>query len=169
VQAGKNSYKRAALFSERTIRPTRRRADVYEPEEALLVSLNDLGRVSPDYIAELCRSPFAEVLPALDGLVFETNGGAFVTAEEYLSGDVRQKLRDAEAAAQFSPAFEKNAAARAAAYRAVILSLLKSSVIHSEGSHLHLIGWSRRGIPHTTQYGVRPGLHAELRRRLGSR
>src|SRR5262245_21384417 len=53
--------------------------------------------------------------------------------------------------------------------RAVILPLLKSPVIYSEGSHLHLIGWLCRGIPHTTQYGVRPGLHAELRRRLGAR
>src|SRR5262249_9594038 len=111
VQTGKNSYRRATLFSERTISPARRRADIYEPKEALLVSLNDRGRVDPDYIAELCRRPFAEVLPALDGLVFETNGGAFVTAEEYLSGDIRQKLRDAEAAAQFSSAFEKNVAA----------------------------------------------------------
>jgi len=111
VQTGKNSYKRAALFSERTIRPARRRADNYEPKEALIVSLNDRGRVDPGYIAELCRKPFSELLPALDGLVFETNGGAFVTAEEYLSGDVRQKLRDAEAAAQFDPVFEKNVAA----------------------------------------------------------
>jgi N12 class adenine-specific DNA methylase len=111
VQTGKNSYRRATLFSERTISPARRRSEIYDPEEALLVSLNDRGRVDPDYIAVLCRRPFTEILPALDGLVFETNGGAFVTAEEYLSGDIRQKLRDAEAAAQFSPAFEKNVAA----------------------------------------------------------
>jgi N12 class adenine-specific DNA methylase len=111
VQTGKNSYRRAALFYESTICPSHRRADIYEPNEALLVSLNDRGRVDPDYIAELCRRPFAEVLPALDSLVYETNGGAFVTAEEYLSGDIRQKLRDAEAAAQFNPSFEKNVAA----------------------------------------------------------
>ncbi len=108
IKTCKNGYKRAALFDQRTIRPARRRIDRCEPKEALLASLNDKGIVDPDYIAGLCRQPISEVLAALEGLVYETPSGEFVTAEEYLSGDVRRRLREAMAAAQFNPAFEKN-------------------------------------------------------------
>ena len=108
IPTGRNGYQRAPLFSERTIRPVRSRSERCEPKEALLISLNDKGRVDPDYIARLCRQPVADVLVALEGLVFETPSSEFVTAEEYLSGDVRQKLREATAAAQFNPMFEKN-------------------------------------------------------------
>ena len=111
IRTGKNRYRRAALFSERTIRPVRRKSDCYEPKEALIISLNDQGRVDPGYIVELCRRPFADLLTALEGLIFETNSGEFVTAEEYLSGDVRQKLREAKAAAHFDLRFAKNVTA----------------------------------------------------------
>lgn len=108
IPAGKNSYNRAPLFSERTIRPTRIQSGDCSPKEALLISLNDKGRVDPDYIVRLCRRPHSESLAELGALVYETPSGEFVTAEEYLSGDVRQKLREAERAADFNPAFQKN-------------------------------------------------------------
>lgn len=108
IQTGKSSYRRAPIFTERTIRPARRRSTQCEPKEALLISLNDKGRVDSDYLAELCRQPLSEILLALEGLIYETPSGDLLTAEEYLSGDVRQKLREAMAAAQFNPAFEKN-------------------------------------------------------------
>ncbi len=108
IPVGKNLYNRAPLFSERTIRPARQQAGRYEPKEALLVSLNDKGRVDLDYIIRLCQRPEEEVLSALDGLIFETPAGNTVTSEEYLSGEVRRKLREAERAAGFNPAFLKN-------------------------------------------------------------
>jgi hypothetical protein len=52
--------------------------------------------------------------------------------------------------------------------RAVILSFLERPIINSESSHLYLIWRSRRRLPHTPQYGIRPDLHAEFRRRPGS-
>lgn len=108
IPVGKNLYNRAPLFSQRTIRPARHQSGRYEPKEALLISLNDKGRVDVGYICRLCQRPHDEILSALEGLIYETPSGEFVTAEEYLSGEVRQKLREAERAAQFNPAFLKN-------------------------------------------------------------
>jgi N12 class adenine-specific DNA methylase len=108
IPAGKNLYNRAPIFSERTIRPARIQSGDCSPKEALLISLNDKGRVDLDYIVRLCRRPYSEALAELGALVYETPSGEFVTAEEYLSGDVRQKLREAERAAEFNPAFQKN-------------------------------------------------------------
>jgi len=111
IPAGKNLYNRAPLFSERTIRPARIQSGDCSPKEALLISLNDKGRVDLDYIVRLCRRPHSEALAELGALIYETPSGEFVTAEEYLSGDVRQKLREAERAAEFNPAFQKNVGA----------------------------------------------------------
>lgn len=108
IPAGKNLYNRAPIFSGRTIRPARIQSGDCSPKEALLISLNDKGRVDPDYIVRLCRRPHSEAMAELGALVYETPSGEFVTAEEYLSGDVRQKLREAERAAEFNPAFQKN-------------------------------------------------------------
>lgn len=111
ISVGKSRYNKAPLFSERTIRPARQHSSRCAPKEALLVSLNDKGRVDLDYIVSLCQLPEPEVLAALDGLVYETPSGEFTTADDYLSGEVRQKLREAERAAQFDPMFQKNVAA----------------------------------------------------------
>jgi N12 class adenine-specific DNA methylase len=108
IPVGKNLYNRAPLFSERTIRPARRQAGRCEPKEALLISLNDKGRVDLDYIVRLCQRSHSEALAELGALIYETPSGEYVTAEEYLSGDVRQKLREAELAAQINPAFARN-------------------------------------------------------------
>ncbi|MCI0524295.1 MAG: hypothetical protein L0Y75_03445 [Acidobacteria bacterium] len=108
IPAGKNLYNRAPIFSGRTIRPARIQSNGCSPKEALLISLNDKGRVDLDYIVRLCRRPHSEALAELGALVYETPSGEYVTAEEYLSGDVRQKLREAERAAEFNPAFQKN-------------------------------------------------------------
>ncbi len=108
IPAGKNLYNRAPLFHQRTIRPARRQSGRCEPKEALLISLNDKGRVDLDYIVRLCERPRDEVLSELEGRIYETTSGEYVTAEEYLSGDVRQKLREAERAAEVNPAFLKN-------------------------------------------------------------
>jgi N12 class adenine-specific DNA methylase len=111
ISAGKDRYNCAPIFTERTIRPGRVQRGQCSPKEALLISLNDVGRVDLDAIVRLCGQPLDEALAALDGLIFETTDGHYVTSEEYLSGEVRQKLREAELAAQFNPVFEKNVAA----------------------------------------------------------
>jgi N12 class adenine-specific DNA methylase len=67
--------------------------------------------VDVPYIARQCLCSLAEVLTTLKGLIYETPVGTYVTAEEYLLGDVRRKLREAERAAECNPAFAKNVAA----------------------------------------------------------
>ncbi|MGH9843330.1 MAG: hypothetical protein ACREEM_31710, partial [Blastocatellia bacterium] len=111
VPTGKDRYARAPIFTQRTICPVRLQPGHCSPKEALLISLNDAGRVDLDAIVRLCGQPLDAVLAALDGLIFETTDGQYVTAEEYLSGEVRQKLREAERASQFNLAFEKNVVA----------------------------------------------------------
>src|SRR4030095_3280214 len=90
IPVGKNVYNRAPLFSERMLRPARRQSGRCEPKEALLISLNDKGRVDLDYIVRLCQRSHSEALAELGALIYETPSGEYVTAEEYLSGDVRQ-------------------------------------------------------------------------------
>jgi N12 class adenine-specific DNA methylase len=111
IPVGKNLYNRAPLFYQRTIRPARQTQAQCTAKEALLICLNELGRVDLPYIARQCQCSQTEVLTALDGLIYETPTGAYVTAEEYLSGDVRQKLREAERAAECNPAYAKNVTA----------------------------------------------------------
>lgn len=111
IPVGKNLYNRAPLFYQRTIRPARQAQAQCTPKEALLICLHELGRVDLPYIAHQCQCSPADVWMALEELIYETPAGGYVTAEEYLSGDVRQKLREAERAAQCNPAFAKNVAA----------------------------------------------------------
>lgn len=111
IPVGKNLYNRAPLFYRRTIRPARQAQAQCTPKEALLICLNELGRVDVSYIARQCQNSQAEILTALDGIIYETPTGAYVTTEEYLSGDVRQKLREVERAAGCNPIFAKNISA----------------------------------------------------------
>jgi N12 class adenine-specific DNA methylase len=101
-------WRKAPFFHTRTIRPLRQCTTADSPKDALLQCLNELGQVDPDFIAGRCGASRAETVAALDGLIYETHDGHYVTAEEYLSGDVRSKLREAEAAAQLNLHFEKN-------------------------------------------------------------
>ncbi|HMY70874.1 MAG TPA: SNF2-related protein [Blastocatellia bacterium] len=111
VPLGKDRYTRAALFTQRTIRPPRVPNAHCTPKEALLIVLNEQGRVDVSAISRLCQQSVSETLAALQGLIYETPSGSFVTAEEYLSGDVRAKLREAQRAAQFNPLFVTNVTA----------------------------------------------------------
>jgi len=111
IPVGKNLFNRAPLFYQRTIQPARQANAQCTPKEALLIGLQELGRVDVSYIARQCQCTLAEILTALEGLIYETPAGGYVIAEEYLSGDVRQKLREAERAAACNPAFTKHVTA----------------------------------------------------------
>lgn len=108
---GKNFWKKSALFTQRTIRPYHRSVHVGSAKEALLVCLNECGRVELSRIAELAGKFAPDVAQALQGLIYELPSGAYQTAEEYLSGSVGQKLREAERAAALNPRFQANVAA----------------------------------------------------------
>ncbi len=101
-------WRKAPFFQTRTIRPHRQSTTADSPKDALLQCLDELGLVDPDFIAGRCGLPRAEAVAALEGLIYETPDGHYITAEEYLSGNVRLRLREAESAAQLNRHFEKN-------------------------------------------------------------
>ncbi|NOT59134.1 MAG: N-6 DNA methylase [Acidobacteria bacterium] len=106
--AGKGSWKKSTLFTQRTIRPNHRAVQSGSAKEALLVCLNEFGEVDLARIAELTGQTSDETADSLQGLSYELPSGLYQTAEEYLSGNVGQKLREAERAASLNPRFQAN-------------------------------------------------------------
>lgn len=107
---------KADMFTKRTIRPERAVTSVDTPAEALAISIGERGRVDLPYMSELLGTPgeYEKIRQELHGVIFKdpmTQGGeenGWVTADEYLSGNVREKLRVAELAAASDPAFAVN-------------------------------------------------------------
>ncbi len=100
---------KATIFTERTIHHRKPVETVAEPKEALLVSLNEQGRVDLDHMSGLLNKPADEFLPDLKGIIFlnpQTN--QWETDDQYLSGNVRDKLVVADAAAVSDPRFAEN-------------------------------------------------------------
>lgn len=108
-------FRKTPLFTTRTIRPLRDKQSADTAQEALLLCLNERGRVCLDFIAEASRKSLDQAREELRGLVFQTPSGEWVTRDEYLSGNVRARLKEAEAAAQFDDAFSENVEALKAA------------------------------------------------------
>jgi N12 class adenine-specific DNA methylase len=100
---------KATVFNERTIHHRRPVESVNSPKEALLVALNERGRVDLDHMAGLLNKPTEEFLPDLKGIIFlnpQTN--EWEIDNHYLSGNVREKLAVADAAAVADPRFAEN-------------------------------------------------------------
>lgn len=107
----KPSATKAAIFTKRVNAPYQEVTHVDTPKEALSVSLNQRGKVDMEHMAQLVGMSEKEVADALDGLVFKTPRGDWESKEQYLSGDVRQKLKEARDAAIDDPSYQKNIAA----------------------------------------------------------
>ena len=108
--------RKADMFTRRTIQPHRPVEHTETAAEALAVSLNELGRVDMEYMSRLCVKSETEIAAELSGVIFRVPGiERYVTADEYLSGNVREKLREAEAAAKADPSFNVNVEALRAA------------------------------------------------------
>jgi N12 class adenine-specific DNA methylase len=105
---------KAAMFTKRTIKQKTVITHVDTASEALAVSLGEKARVDLDYMSGLTGFSHDKLLDDLQGVVFLNIGSAdsqertYVTADEYLSGNVRDKLRKAEAAAKVSPSYSIN-------------------------------------------------------------
>ena len=104
---------KADMFTQRTIRPERVITSVNSPSEALAVSIGEHGKVDLPYMAELLGTP-----GELSGVIFKDPNAdpadpeaGWQMADEYLSGDVRTKLRTAQLAAETNPEFAVNAEA----------------------------------------------------------
>lgn len=110
--------RKADMFTKRTIRQQRTVEHVDTSVEALAVSIAERAAVDLPFMAELTGKSEDEIASELTGVIFrlpapvdESGSPRYVTADEYLSGNVRQKLRDARAAAEISPIFEPNVSA----------------------------------------------------------
>ncbi|WIG19338.1 helicase-related protein [Kocuria rosea] len=103
----------AGLLSERQVQPRRPVLGVDTPDEALAVTLDTLGTVDLPHIARLLGTDEAGAREALGELVYEVPGedGIYETRAEYLSGDVREKLDTARAAATTGARFQTNVTA----------------------------------------------------------
>ena len=100
---------KATIFRERTIHRRQPVQAVNSAKEALLVSLNEDGRVDLDHMAGLLNQPVEEFLPGLRGIVFlNPQSNQWETDDQYLSGNVREKLAVADAAAITDPRFHEN-------------------------------------------------------------
>ncbi len=108
--------RKADMFTRRTIQPHRPVEHTETAAEALAVSLNELGRVDMEYMSRLCGKSETEIAAELSGVIFRVPGEErYATADEYLSGNVREKLREAEAAAKADTSFNINVEALKAA------------------------------------------------------
>ena len=102
---------KADMFTKRTIRPERAVTHVDTPAEALAVSIGEKGKVDLPYMAELLGTPedFGRITGELRGVIFQDpSDQSWKTADEYLSGNVRNKLQIAKLAAANDPAFTVN-------------------------------------------------------------
>lgn len=114
--------RKADMFTKRTIRQQHTVEHVDTAVEALAVSIAEKAKVDLPYMAELTGKPKEELIADLHGVIFqipklfaEDLTPEYVTADEYLSGNVRQKLREAESAARHDPSFAVNVQALQAA------------------------------------------------------
>ena len=108
--------RKADMFTRRTIQPHRPVEHTETAAEALAVSLNELGRVDMEYMSRLCGKSEAEIAAELSGVIFRVPGEErYATADEYLSGNVREKLCEAEAAAKDDASYNINVDALKAA------------------------------------------------------
>lgn len=105
----KASASKADIFSKRTVEAIKEPTSANTPIDGLSLSLAFRGRVDMDYISSLTGKSEAEVVKALGDLIYrnpETN--LYELSEEYLSGNVREKLAYAKEAARTNPAFKRN-------------------------------------------------------------
>lgn len=86
----------------------RRPPEIKTVQDALFVSLDGRGRLDLDHVAALAGMSRAEVIDTLGSEIYEAPNGEWQTSDEYLSGDVRQKLRDAKAAMALDKRFARN-------------------------------------------------------------
>lgn len=111
-----NLKSKADMFTKRTIKPERRVTSVDTPSEALAISIGERGKVDLPFMAQLLGTPedYEAIQTGLRGVIFKDPMApddvevGWQTADEYLSGDVRSKLRIAQMAANRDSAFNIN-------------------------------------------------------------
>lgn len=110
---GKNetieNVEKADIFRKRSVNPIEEATTAENPNDALLISLRNKGAVDLDYMGNLLKDKPESVAAKLSDRIFKDPATeSYVTRDEYLSGNVREKLMQAENAAKQDPSYQKN-------------------------------------------------------------
>lgn len=108
IEQRPESATKADIFARRVLFPPANNIKVHNANDALLASLNYKGKVDLDYMADLYDKPVDEILSELGDAVYSDPIRGVVMADEYLSGDVKTKLEEAQAIAKNNPEFKRN-------------------------------------------------------------
>ncbi len=100
--------RKTAIFERRTLQQHRHAEHVETAAEALAISLNEVGRIHWPLMETLTGHSAKHLQRELDSLIYRNPEGEWETADRYLSGDVRAKLKTAEAAAGLDPSYRRN-------------------------------------------------------------
>lgn len=107
-----NLARKADMFTKRTIKPKTEITSVDNANDALIVSLSEKARVDITFMQKLCNMNMDKMLKDLEGEIFNVpeygEPNQWVTADEYLSGNVREKLKIAEHFAETDERFNVN-------------------------------------------------------------
>ena len=107
-----NLARKADMFTKRTIKPKTEITSVDNANDALIVSLSEKARVDITFMQKLCNMDMDKMLKDLEGEIFNVpeygEPNHWVTADEYLSGNVREKLKIAEHFAETDERFNVN-------------------------------------------------------------
>ena len=108
-----NFIRKADMFSKRTIKPKKEITKVDTANEALIVSLTEKARIDIEFMQSITDKTEDELVKELEGQIFRLpdtplKEKKYVTADEYLSGNVREKLNIARRIAESNPEFEIN-------------------------------------------------------------
>lgn len=107
-----NLKRKADLFTKRTIKPRTKDRIIENSRDALIVSIQERAKVDIDYMQKLCGLEKEKMLEELEGEVFKVpdsdNSKHYVTADEYLSGNVREKLKIAKQYAYEDSSYQIN-------------------------------------------------------------
>ena len=102
------SATKADIFKRRVAFPPQDFLTVTTAKDALLASMNYRGKVDPDYMTEVYGKPIDKIVEELGDVVYDDPQAGLVTADQYLSGDVKTKLADAQSAAQSDAKYKRN-------------------------------------------------------------
>ena len=102
--------RKADMFNKRTIKAYKEITSVDTANEALIVSLSEKASVDLEYMSKLTNKTQEELTKELEGIIYKLpmENNKYVTADEYLSGNIREKLKMAEASVGMHPEFEIN-------------------------------------------------------------
>jgi len=103
---------KADIFTKRTIKAKKQVLNVDTPDEALILSIQNKAKVDLEYMHKLCGIDIDKIIESLQGVIFKVpmhgDQNIWVTADEYLSGNVREKLKIAEEFAKDDPSYNIN-------------------------------------------------------------